>query len=122
MPPGTPEHRMPQTDPWLMRRWRLHDHRHRFAINVIQAGEAIGDLSRHLGHRSVKTTEGYLEAMDRLPIAQQRGLKLERIRQGISMETEFEVWPNLEKEAPTKRSRNRGKTSTITPAPRKIRL
>jgi len=42
------------------RRFRVHDLRHAFAIRWLQAGGNIYDLSRHLGHGSVKTTEGYL--------------------------------------------------------------
>ena len=76
LPPGTPERLMPQPDPWRARRWRLHDHRHAFAIESIVAGCDIYELSRHLGHRSVKTTEGYLKDIERLPVPLQRGLRL----------------------------------------------
>lgn len=41
-------------------RFRVHDLRHRFAIRWLKAGGDIYRLSRHLGHTSVKTTEGYL--------------------------------------------------------------
>lgn len=40
--------------------FRCHDLRHRYAIRELQNGRDIYDLSRHLGHSSVKTTEGYL--------------------------------------------------------------
>jgi integrase/recombinase XerD len=43
------------------RRWRAHDLRHRFAVRWLKQGGDIYRLSRHLGHSSVKTTEGYLE-------------------------------------------------------------
>lgn len=43
-----------------MRRFRVHDLRHGFAIRALQAGMSIYSLSRHLGHTSVKTTEIYL--------------------------------------------------------------
>jgi integrase len=42
------------------RRFRVHDLRHGFAIRWLKRGGNIYDLSRHLGHTSVKTTEGYL--------------------------------------------------------------
>lgn len=42
------------------RRFRVHDLRHGFAIRALKAGWNIYALSRHLGHASVKTTEGYL--------------------------------------------------------------
>ncbi len=41
-------------------RHRCHDLRHTFAIRSLQQGRDIYDLSRHLGHSSVKTTEVYL--------------------------------------------------------------
>lgn len=41
-------------------RFRVHDLRHRFAIAWLKNGGDIYRLSRHLGHTSVKTTEGYL--------------------------------------------------------------
>ncbi len=40
--------------------FRCHDLRHKFAIEQLQRGRDIYDLSRHLGHSSVKTTEIYL--------------------------------------------------------------
>jgi integrase/recombinase XerD len=43
------------------RRFRVHDLRHRFAINWLKNGGDIYRLSRHLGHKSVKTTEIYLD-------------------------------------------------------------
>lgn len=42
------------------REFRCHDLRHRYAIKQLQAGRDIYDLSKHLGHSSVKTTEIYL--------------------------------------------------------------
>jgi integrase/recombinase XerD len=42
------------------RRFRVHDLRHGFAIRWLKAGGNIYNLSRHLGHSSVKTTEIYL--------------------------------------------------------------
>jgi integrase/recombinase XerD len=42
------------------RRFRVHDLRHGFAVRWLKAGGNIYDLSRHLGHTSVKTTEVYL--------------------------------------------------------------
>ena len=42
------------------RRFRCHDLRHGYAVRELQDGRDIYDLSRHLGHRSVKTTEVYL--------------------------------------------------------------
>jgi integrase len=42
------------------RRFRVHDLRHGFAIRWLKNGGGIYELSKHLGHSSVKTTEGYL--------------------------------------------------------------
>lgn len=42
------------------RRFRIHDLRHAFAIRWLKNGGSIYDLSRHLGHSSVSTTEIYL--------------------------------------------------------------
>ncbi len=41
------------------RTFRCHDLRHSFAIRWLQRGCDIYALARHLGHASVKTTEGY---------------------------------------------------------------
>lgn len=41
-------------------RFRIHDLRHKFAIEYLRAGGDIYALSRILGHTSVKTTEIYL--------------------------------------------------------------
>lgn len=41
-------------------RFRIHDLRHAYAIAEIRKGRDIYDLSRHLGHSSVRTTEIYL--------------------------------------------------------------
>lgn len=38
---------------------RWHDLRHTYAIRALQSGSAIYDVSHHLGHASVKTTEIY---------------------------------------------------------------
>lgn len=43
-----------------IKRFRVHDLRHRFAIRWLRAGGDIYELSRHLGHTSVRTTEIYL--------------------------------------------------------------
>lgn len=48
-------------------RFRVHDLRHRFAIRWLQNGGDIYALSRHLGHTSVKTTEGYLRYLSQAP-------------------------------------------------------
>jgi integrase len=42
------------------RPFRCHDLRHRYAIRALESGRDIYELSRHLGHASVKTTEIYL--------------------------------------------------------------
>lgn len=42
------------------RRFRIHDLRHGFAIRALRAGMDIYKLKGHLGHSSVKVTEGYL--------------------------------------------------------------
>lgn len=44
------------------RRFRFHDLRHLFAVNYLREGRGgIYDLQQILGHKSVKTTEGYLK-------------------------------------------------------------
>lgn len=40
--------------------FRCHDLRHGYAVRELKQGRDIYDLSRHLGHSSVKTTEIYL--------------------------------------------------------------
>lgn len=47
--------------------FRCHDLRHRYAIEELRAGRDIYDLSKHLGHSSVKTTEIYLGYVSRRP-------------------------------------------------------
>ena len=42
------------------RRFRFHDLRHLYAVEALRRGVGIYDLSKHLGHTSVKTTEIYL--------------------------------------------------------------
>jgi integrase/recombinase XerD len=41
------------------RPFRVPDRRHAFALRWLRAGGSIFDLSKHLGHTSVLTTEGY---------------------------------------------------------------
>lgn len=41
------------------RDFRLHDLRHEYAIRYLEDGGSIYRLQQHLGHSSVKTTEGY---------------------------------------------------------------
>lgn len=43
--------------------FRFHDLRHAFAVRALRAGMPIYDLSRYLGHTSVKTTEIYLSSL-----------------------------------------------------------
>jgi len=52
--------------------FRVHDLRHAFAIEKLQAGWDIYDLSRYLGHSSVKTTEIYLGWLAQNPAQVQR--------------------------------------------------
>ena len=49
-------------------RVRVHDLRHRFAVRWLKSGGDIYRLSRHLGHTSVKTTEGYLRYLTDLEV------------------------------------------------------
>ena len=42
-------------------RFRFHDLRHLFAVEALRGGMGLYDLSKHLGHTSVKTTEWYLD-------------------------------------------------------------
>lgn len=41
--------------------FRIHDLRHWFAVDYLRRGGSIYNLSKHLGHTSVKTTEIYLD-------------------------------------------------------------
>jgi integrase/recombinase XerD len=43
------------------RPFRFHDLRHRHAVDWLKSGRSIYDLQQRLGHRSIKTTEIYLE-------------------------------------------------------------
>jgi len=43
-----------------LERFRFHDLRHLFAVQALRNGMGIYELSQHLGHTSVKTTEIYL--------------------------------------------------------------
>lgn len=52
--------------------FRVHDLRHRFAVDWLRAGKDIYDLKVHLGHTSVKTTEIYLEYLARNPAQHHR--------------------------------------------------
>ncbi len=42
------------------RPFRFHDLRHLYAVEQLRTGRGLYDLSKHLGHTSVKTTEIYL--------------------------------------------------------------
>lgn len=53
-------------------RFRVHDLRHRFAVDWLRKGGDIYELSKHLGHTSVKTTEIYLEYLARNPAQEHR--------------------------------------------------
>lgn len=44
-----------------LQRFRFHDLRHLYAVEALRSGTGIYELSQHLGHTSVKTTEIYLE-------------------------------------------------------------
>lgn len=59
------------------RRFRVHDLRHGFAVRALQNGMGIYELSRHLGHTSVKTTEIYLHYLptERAETARKGGTK-----------------------------------------------
>ena len=48
-------------------KFRCHDLRHKFAIDYLTAGGDIYELSRILGHSSVKTTEIYLAYAGTIP-------------------------------------------------------
>jgi site-specific recombinase XerD len=52
--------------------FRVHDLRHRFAVDWLRAGKDIYDLKLHLGHTSVKTTEIYLKYLARNPAQHHR--------------------------------------------------
>jgi integrase/recombinase XerD len=44
-----------------LQRFRFHDLRHLYAVEALRGGMSVYDLSQHMGHTSVKTTEIYLE-------------------------------------------------------------
>lgn len=71
-----------QPDPWRLRRWRLHDHRHAFAIISLLEGAALEDVQGHLGHASISTTMEYLKAMKQLPVSQRSSVR--RLWRGAS--------------------------------------
>lgn len=67
--------------------FRCHDLRHRFAVRWLENGGDIYDLSRHLGHSSVKTTEIYLAYVTREPArkpAQRRRSAKEKAAHGTA--------------------------------------
>jgi integrase/recombinase XerD len=43
------------------RRFRVHDLRHAFAVRWLMAEGSIYRLQKHLGHSTIRTTEGYLD-------------------------------------------------------------
>jgi len=61
----------------ITRRFRCHDLRHGYAIAELKRGRSIYNLSRHLGHTSVKTTEIYLRHLT--------NEELERVRRASDM-------------------------------------
>jgi integrase/recombinase XerD len=59
-------------------RFRFHDLRHLFAVEALRSGSlSIYELSKHLGHSSIKTTEIYLEHLtpEQEALAKARGHK-----------------------------------------------
>jgi integrase len=52
--------------------FRFHDLRHRYGTRMLEMGADLYGVSRHLGHESVKTTEGYLKMVS--PAARQFAL------------------------------------------------
>jgi integrase len=56
-----------------VRRFRVHDLRHAFAIRWLRNGGDIYELSHHLGHTSVKTTEVYLGHISSRRLVAQKG-------------------------------------------------
>ncbi len=69
-----------------IKRFRVHDLRHRFAVRWLKAGGDIYALSRHLGHTSVKTTEVYLRfiAQEAENESAQKSAQLQRFGDGKS--------------------------------------
>lgn len=53
--------------------FRVHDLRHRFAVNYLRNGGYIYDLQGVLGHTTLKTTEIYLDFLD--PETKQRAIR-----------------------------------------------
>ncbi|MBX6376437.1 MAG: site-specific integrase, partial [Acetobacteraceae bacterium] len=53
--------------PAAFRPFRCHDLRHTWGIRALQRGMPIFDVSRHLGHASVKTTEIYVAWLRQAP-------------------------------------------------------
>ena len=74
------------------RRFRFHDLRHLYAVEALRGGRSIYDLSQHLGHTSVKTTEIYLAFLT--PAEAQRakaGMAQNQAQPRRSMEAAIEV-------------------------------
>lgn len=59
------------------RRFRLHDLRHRHAVDWLKSGRSLYDLQHRLGHTSIKTTEIYLRYLtpDEVRIVTEAGTK-----------------------------------------------
>ncbi|GGG51367.1 integrase [Caldovatus sediminis] len=53
--------------PAAFRPFRCHDLRHTWGIRALQRGMPIFDVSRHLGHATVQTTEGYVRWLRQAP-------------------------------------------------------
>lgn len=72
------------------RRFRIHDLRHAFAIRWLRNGGDIYQLSIHLGHSSLKTTEiylGHLSAREQA-VAQNRAQSVPRASKTVAVESE----------------------------------
>nr|WP_255574849.1 site-specific integrase [Caldovatus aquaticus] len=53
--------------PAAFRPFRCHDLRHTWGIRALQRGLPIFEVSRHLGHATVQTTEGYVRWLRQAP-------------------------------------------------------
>jgi integrase/recombinase XerD len=66
------------------RAFRVHDLRHRFAIRWLRNGGDIYHLSLHLGHTSIRTTEGYLGHLSAREQATAQGMARRLAREPVS--------------------------------------
>lgn len=71
------------------RRFRFHDLRHWFAVDYLRRGGSIYDLQKILGHKSIRTTELYLDYLT--PAEQERAKRVGALGAGTNPGTDITV-------------------------------